>query len=248
MQRLRRFPDAVAAAQACGGYMLERLKNAVEARGQATLAISGGSSPRPMFAWLARSGFDWARVHVFWVDERAVPPDHSQSNFKLAFDAWLGPAGFPEQNVHRVQAELDPQDAATLYVAELRSFFHLGAGEMPRFDGIHMGLGPDAHTASLFPGEPLIGDTQRLAGAVWVDKMREWRITLLPGVLRAARSIAVLVCGSDKAQPLASVLEGPLDPGSYPGQIIARYPSGVARPEVSWFIDEAAAARLRAAV
>jgi 6-phosphogluconolactonase len=237
MSRLLRFPDAAEAAQACGRQTLEWLDGAIAEQGQATLAVSGGSSPRPMFEMFARTKFPWDQVHLFWVDERAVPPTDPQSNFKLADDVWLGPAQFPRSNVHRIEAELGAQAAAERYTAALRKFFKLASGEMPRFDAIHRGMGPDAHTASLFPAEPLIEDRSGLAAAVWVEKLKQWRITLLPGVLEAARHTAMLVTGADKAQPLAAVLSAPYDPMQHPAQIATRKPD----PAV-WFVDAAAAA------
>ena len=216
---VRRFPDAAAAAEECGRYILMRLEDALAAGARATLAISGGSSPNTMFAFLARQEFAWERVHVFWVDERCVPPDHEQSNFKWAHDLWLGPARVPERNVHRIAGEVPPEEAARRYVDEIRAFFGLAEGELPRFEVVHLGMGPDAHTASLFPGSPLIGDRAHIAAAVWAESMKQWRVTLLPGVLEAARHTAMLVAGADKAAALAEVLDGPHDPLKYPAQL-----------------------------
>jgi 6-phosphogluconolactonase len=236
MSRLERYPDGSEAAVACGNQILEWLRDAAAERGQAALAISGGSSPRTMFEMFARTGFRWDQVHLFWVDERGVPPADAQSNFKLAGDAWLEPARFPRAHVHRIEAELPAPTAAVRYSAALTTFFKLAPGEMPRFDAIHRGMGPDAHTASLFPGEPLIEDRSGLAAAVWVEKFKQWRITLLPGVLEAARHTAMLVTGADKSQALAAVLTGPYDPMRYPAQIATREPDAV-----RWFVDAAAA-------
>jgi 6-phosphogluconolactonase len=237
MSRLERYPDGSQAAAACGRQILEWLDQAIAERGQASLAISGGSSPRSMFEMFARTRFRWDQVHLFWVDERAVPPTDSQSNFKLADDAWLEPARFPGSNVHRIEAELPAPTAAARYSVALTEFFKLEAGQMPRFDAIHRGMGPDAHTASLFPGEPLIEDRSGLAAAVWVEKFKQWRVTLLPGVLEAARHTAMLVTGADKAQALSAVLSGPYDPMRYPAQIAMGKPDAV-----RWFVDAAAAA------
>ena len=203
---------------------------------RAAFAISGGSTPKLMFQEMARTRFDWGRVHLFWVDERGVPPTDAQSNYKLAKEAWLDPAHFPAANVHRVEAERDPKLAASLYAAEIRQFFHLVQGELPRFDVIHQGMGPDAHTASLFPGEPLLDDQEDLVAAVYVKKFEQWRITMLPGVLRAAKHTVMLVAGQDKAEPLRLVLHGPHDPKKYPAQIV----NGDNR-DVLWFLDRAAA-------
>jgi 6-phosphogluconolactonase len=214
------------------------MEAAIAERGAAALAISGGSSPKPMFQIFAGSAFPWERVHLFWVDERAVPPTDEQSNFKLAADTWLTPAKFPSANIHRIQAELAPDEAARLYREEIRAYFKLSNEEQPKFDVVHRGMGPDGHTASLFPGSPLIEDRTRIAAATWVEKMHQWRISLLPAALEAARHTVMLVTGADKAQMLRTVLEGPYDPQQTPAQIGSRI--GTAE----WFLDEAASAAL----
>jgi 6-phosphogluconolactonase len=232
MSDLRVFADAHQAAQACAAEILGRLGQA----DRSTLAISGGTSPKAMFEIFAASGFDWSRVQLFWVDERCVPPDNAQSNFKLANDSWLAPAKFPLANIHRVQGERDPEDAAEIYADELRLVFGDG---VPAFDVIHRGMGADAHTASLFPGEPLIADRTGLTAAVYVDKLKSHRVTLLPAVLLAAKHTVMLVAGADKAEPLHNVLHGPHDPMQFPCQLAERD----ARP-VAWFLDQAASAKL----
>jgi 6-phosphogluconolactonase len=226
-----RYPDAVAAAESCGTYILDLLQQAISARQRATLAVSGGSSPKPMFDLFARSGFPWQQVHVFWVDERCVPVTDPQSNFRMANECWLTPAHVPEGNIHRVLTELEPAEAARQYARHLQEFFDLELGVLPQFDVIHRGMGPDAHTASLFPGEPLISDHQGVAAAVWVEKMHQWRVTLLPGVLEAAWHTASLVTGLDKTPALEAVLHGPYDPMKWPAQIGAR------DANVRWFTD-----------
>jgi 6-phosphogluconolactonase len=231
---VRQFPDADAAATACAQQILDWLREALDSRGQASLAISGGSSPRKMFEIFARTRFEWERVHLFWVDERAVPPSDTQSNFKLAQDTWLKPGNFAASNIHRVLAELAPAEAAARYVEDIQRFFGLTPGELPRFDVVHRGMGPDAHTASLFPGEPLIEDRSGIAAAVWVEKFKQWRITLLPGVLMAAHQTALLVAGADKTAALRSVLNEPFDPLHYPAQLASRQGT-------IWFVDAAAA-------
>jgi 6-phosphogluconolactonase len=222
-------PDPQQAAEACARFILSML----EGKPKSTLAISGGSSPKIMFEIFAKTQFSWDRVHLFWVDERGVPPEDAQSNFKLANDHWLIPGRFPKANVHRIQAELAPELAAQRYVEEIRSVFGPG---LPNFDVIHQGMGPDGHTASLFPGQPLIQDRTGIAAAVWVEKFKQWRITLLPGVLLAARSTAMLVTGADKTEALDAVLHGPFDPQTYPSQIIAREGR-----DVHWFLEESLA-------
>ena len=229
------YPDAKAAAEACARSILARLETATAGAGSATLAVSGGSSPVSMFQALAREKFDWSRVHLFWVDERAVPPTDSQSNYKLVDDHFISVAHFPRRNVHRVEGEMRPDEAARRYSDETRSFFGLGPSDLPHFDVIHRGVGTDAHTASLFPGEPLIDEREGIAAAVWVEKMSQWRITLLPSVLRAARNTVVLAAGADKAQAVRDVFEEPYDPKRFPAQLGLH--DGRA---VTWFMDEAA--------
>jgi 6-phosphogluconolactonase len=233
MSDLRIFSDTREAAEHCAAQILQHLNDSP----QSALAISGGSSPRVMFEIFAKTPFDWNRVQLFWVDERCVPPTDAQSNFKLANDTWLAPAKFPAANIHRVQTERDPQDAAEIYAHELRLIF---GEDIPKFDVIHRGMGPDAHTASLFPGEPLIDDRTGLASAVFVEKLNSHRVTLLPAVLLAAKHTVMLVTGADKAQPLADVLYGPHDPKKFPCQLGERDGG-----DVAWFLDPAAAAQIR---
>lgn len=230
------YEDARAASAACAEKVLELLEAALAANSRATIAVSGGSTPKVMFAEMAKARFDWTHVHLFWVDERMVPPADSQSNYKLAKENFIDPARFPEANVHRIQGELSPPQAAKSYGDEIRRFFLLTEGAVPQFDIVHRGIGPDAHTASLFPGEPLIEDDRNLTAAVYVEKFHQWRVTLLPAVLEAARHTLMLAAGDDKAEPIESVVRGPYDPKKYPAQI-GTYNNGRA----VWFLDQAAA-------
>ena len=234
-----RYADPRQAAEATAKHILSLIEEAMASSAQATLAVSGGSSPRAMFEFFAKTRFPWERVELFWVDERAVAPTDPQSNYKLANDTWLDPGCFPRRNIHRIAAELPPGTAAVMYAEEIRAYFKLADGEMPRFDVIHRGMGPDCHTASLFPGEPLLDDREGLAAAVWVEKMNQWRITLLPGVLLAARNTVMLVTGGDKARPVHDALLGPYDVKRCPAQIGSRD----GQP-VTWFLDAAAAAEM----
>ena len=226
MSLIQRYPDARAAADACGAEILRLLTEALEQRPTATLAISGGKSPRMMFEYFARSGFDWSRVHVFWVDERCVPHDDPESNYKLAYDAWL--KDVPKANVHPVRTDLAPEAAASSYADEIRPY-------LP-FDVIHRGMGADAHTASLFPGDPLVHDLISLTG---VANRMVVRITLMPAVLESARHTVILATGADKAEPLSTILRCPHETMQYPAQIASLDPT-----KATWFIDQAAAARL----
>jgi 6-phosphogluconolactonase len=213
----------------------------LQSQPRASSAVSGGTTPKLMFAELAKANFDWSDVHLFWVDERSVPPADSQSNYKLAKENFIDPAHFPSANVHRIHGELPPKEAAKLYQEDIRTFFQLASavvakGTVPQFDIIHRGMGPDAHTASLFPGEPLIDDRRNLVAAVYVEKFHQWRVTLLPAVLESARHTLMLAAGDDKAEPLQAVLGQPYDPKRYPAQITTYNGEGV-----MWFLDKAAA-------
>jgi 6-phosphogluconolactonase len=233
------YPDAQAAAEACATHILSLLETALGGNAAATVAFSGGSTPRLMFEAMVRKRFDWSDVHIFFVDERCVPPDHADSNYGLAEKHLIRPAHVPHRNVHRIRGELAPAQAARHYEYELREVFALDEGELPHFDLVHLGIGPDAHTASLFPGEPLIDDRESRVAAVHVPKLNAWRITLLPGVLLAARHVAVLVAGEDKAAAVHRVFHDQHDPLHLPAQIIAHH----AR-RASWFLDAAAASQL----
>jgi 6-phosphogluconolactonase len=225
--------DAPAAAQACARHVIALLEDALSRRDVVTLAVSGGSTPKLLFDQLAAGALRWDRVHVFWVDERCVPPTDDASNYKLAYQRLIEPAHIPEANVHRIYGEMDPPQAAARYVADIRGFFRLHGAELPRFDVVHRGMGPDAHTASLFPGAPLIQDHTGIAAAVFAPQFNQWRVTLLPGVLEAARNTVLLVAGADKAEALRAVFHDPYDPKKHPAQIGAR--------EAVWFMDRAAA-------
>ena len=144
-----------------------------------------------------------------------MPPNHEQSNYRLAEECLIRPAKI--RNVHRIPAELTPKQAAKRYSTDIREHFQVNEGELPHFDVVHLGIGPDAHMASLFPGEPLIADRQGLAAAVYVEKIPQWRITLLPGVLLAARNMVILAAGGDKREPLEHILNGQYDPLLLPG-------------------------------
>lgn len=236
--QLRISKDAQKSADSCSTYILQSLEEALKTQPHATMAISGGSSPKLLFANLAKADFNWERVHFFWVDERCVPPTDKDSNFKLAHDNLLGPAKVPESSIHRIHGELPPAEAAKKYVSDIKTFFDLSDGQLPRFDVLHRGMGPDAHTASLFPGEPLIANKTDIAANVWVEKFRMHRVTLLRGVLEAAHETVLQVSGAEKADAVRSVLTGQEDLMLYPCQIASRDSDAV------WFLDEAAAAKL----
>jgi 6-phosphogluconolactonase len=224
--------SAQAAAGACARHMAMILEQALGGNDIAALAVSGGKSPIPMFGALAAAALDWSRVHLFLVDERCVPATHEQSNFRMVEEALAAPARIPHRNVHRVHTELAPGIAAERYADEIARIFRLEAGALPKFDLIHLGMGADAHIASLFPGDPLIEDRERIAGATYVEKAGQWRVTLLPGVLLAAHHTVVFSPGRDKVEVLRRVFEDEFAPSELPAQLPAHLGRGVA-----WFGD-----------
>jgi 6-phosphogluconolactonase len=231
--------DARGSADACAQFLLDLTNAAVAARGRASLAISGGSTPKLMFQTMSRMPFAWDRVHLFFVDERCVPPTDSASNYKLANDNLIAAAKIPDASVHRVLGEIAPAEGALRYAEDIRAFFGLTDGAMPQFDIVHRGMGPDAHTASLFPGDPLIDDRTGITAATFAKKFNQWRVTLLPGVLLAARNTVFLAPGEDKVEALHNVFHQKYDPQKYPSQL------GNEGDSVTWFLDEKAAAGLK---
>lgn len=206
------------------------------------MALSGGSTPRSLFALLAgepyRGAVDWSRLHVFWGDERCVPPDHTESNFFHAHRALLSQVSIPQQNIHRIPTELEPQLAALRYEQDLREFFGVeqGSPTTETFDLLLLGLGEDAHTASLFPGSNLLREQERWAAEVYVPSRASWRISLTPPLLNSARRTCFLITGAEKQWAVQHVLYGTYRPARYPAQIV-RPTSG----DLLWLMDEAAA-------
>ena len=212
-------------------------------RGRFTLVLAGGSTPRSLYNLLAtnaRSSLPWDKTFFFWGDERHVPPSDPESNYRMANEAMLSKIPVLPGNVFRIPAENpDAVAAAAAYEQTLRKFFGPGPGEWPHFDLILLGMGPDGHTASLFPETPGLQDRSRLVVANWVEKLKTSRITLTLPVLNAARCVAFLVSGSEKATVLREVVEG-IAPGE-------NYPAKLVRPtdgKLIWFVDRAAASEL----
>lgn len=217
--------------------------------GRFTVALSGGSTPRKMFSMLAADPFletvPWSSIYFFWGDERAVPPDHADSNYRMARETLFEKAPVPEENIFRIPAELpDPAKAAEQYSATLREFFLSDpeatladpAGYVPRFDLVFLGMGPDGHTASLFPGTDALYVNNRIVVANYVPKFNAHRITLTAAIINNARNITFVAAGADKAEALRGVIEGPYQPDIYPSQLI--------RPRngsLLWMVDETAA-------
>jgi len=222
--------------------VLDSAKRAVQSSGRCTIALSGGSTPKDLYALLAGEGrwraeFPWKHTHFFWGDERHVPPDHDESNYRMVKEAMLSKAPVPASNVHRIKSENpDAAAAAKGYERELRSFFELRRGHVPRFDIVLLGLGPEGHTASLFPGTKALCERKRLVVSNWVGKFYTDRITLTAPVFNQAHEVVFVVCGDDKALALEGVLEGRHEPDQLPAQLI--------RPKkgkLLWLLDGAAA-------
>jgi 6-phosphogluconolactonase len=218
---------------------------AVKSRGVARLAISGGSTPKAMLALLARpeerylGAIPWSQLQLFWVDERCVPPDHPESNFRMTKQAMLDAVPLPAENIHRMEGELDPEEGASRYEAEIRNTFKLEGAETPAFDLVLLGMGPDGHTASLFPHTDALNEMARICVANHVPQKDAWRVTLTWPVINQGRQVAFLIEGEGKAEVLKSVFQGAYDPETYPSQLI-RPASG----QLTLLVDEAAAARL----
>ena len=248
---LRIVADARAVAETAASALVTRALDAIAARGRFNVALSGGATPRLLFATLAArveagapgaTAVAWDQVHVFWGDERAVPPGHPDSNYGAARALLLARLPIPDGNVHRIQAEMEPSEAAAAYEETLRRHFGLQPGERPVFDLVFLGLGPDMHTASLFPGSPALDERERLVVAPWVETLGAFRITLTPIVLNHAREVMFMVAGQEKAGPLKRVLETEPDPMRRPAQVVQP-----ADGALVWLVDEAAAAELSAA-
>jgi 6-phosphogluconolactonase len=231
-------PDADALALAVAERFVAAARFALERRGRFNVALAGGSTPKAAYALLASrfpDALDWSAVRFFFGDERCVPPDDDQSNFKMARTAMLVPLEIPAQHVFRMQGEIDPAEAARTYADVLR----LELGPEPVFDLVMLGMGPDGHTASLFPGTDPLTDDDRLVRAPYVAKFATYRITLTPRVINAARAVEIATAGDEKAAALAAVLEGPHEPATYPIQIVAPRDGNL-----TWLVDRAAAAKL----
>jgi 6-phosphogluconolactonase len=216
-----------------------RAKEAIDERGRFAVALAGGSTPNATYEVLARdyaNELDWSRVHVFFGDERTVPPGHEDLNYRMAYETLL--SRVPVGSVHRMRGELPPDEAAAAYEEELRSFF--GQVDVPRFDLILCGLGEDGHTLSLFPETAALDVTYRWVVANPVLKLGTARLTLTIPVLNASRAVTFLVAGESKAEALKEVLEGDADPRAYPAKLV--------RPEsrdLTWMVDRAAARLLK---
>ncbi|HWG22439.1 MAG TPA: 6-phosphogluconolactonase [Terracidiphilus sp.] len=240
-------PDTESLARRAAQYFCEMVNEAVADQGIARVAISGGSTPKDAFHLLAdprqhwRARMPWNNLELYWVDERTVPPDDPDSNYRMTRETLLDHVPLPPAQIHRIEGELDPQVAAARYESELRNTFRLEGAETPRFDLVALGMGDDGHTASLFPHTQAIHEMGRLVTANHVPQKDTWRITLTWPVINHASSVFFLIAGAEKAQRVHEVFLGPRDPERLPSQLI--WPaSGI----LTLFLDKAAAALLPA--
>jgi len=223
--------------------LTELSREAIRSSGRFTLVLSGGATPKKLYERLAEAEFcgklDWDSIHIFWGDERCVPPDHPESNYGTAVRSLIDRVPLPPRNVHPIRGEMEPQQAATAYEKELRTFFfprYAEAPGVPGFDLVLLGMGEDGHTASLFPKSAALHEQK--CWALAVERPGSWRVTLTPRVINAARDVLFLVAGSEKAGCLKEVLQGSYRPDELPAQAIRPAPG-----RLRWMID-AEAARL----
>ncbi len=223
-------------AEAMADAFVAASRDAVAAREAFNVALAGGGTPREAYSLLAReprrSRVAWEAVHVYFGDERCVPPDDAQSNYRMAKETFLDAVDVPESHVHRIRGEIAPAQAALEYAQLLRD----ALGSAPRFDLVMLGMGADGHTASLFPGEDPFTDDDALVRAVYSQSARMWRVTLTPHAINSGREVIFGVSGREKAAALHAVREGPHDPTRYPAQAIAAHGG-----RVLWLVDSAAA-------
>ena len=238
--------NAEAISRSAAEMLVSLTLNKLKSKECVAVALSGGSTPKNMFAILAddaalRSRMPWGRVHFFWGDERHVAPDHTDSNYRMTNDAMLSKVPVPPENIHRIRAENpDAGKAAENYEQELREFFKLETKQLPPFDCVFLGMGPDGHTASLFPGTKALHERKRLVVSNWVANFQSFRITMTAPVLNNADLVIFLVSGAEKAEPLRVVLEEAKQTDRFPSQLIEP-----THGRLLWLVDQAAASQLR---
>jgi 6-phosphogluconolactonase len=247
MPKITVYPDNETLVSSTADYIADQAARAIAERGRFTLALSGGNTPKPVYALLAtreyRDRIDWSKVLIFFGDERCVPPTDPQSNYLMVRTALLDHVPLPPENVYRIRGEESPEKAAADYTEKLQDTFGgdpVAGAPSEGFDLILLGMGDNGHTASLFPGLAAVTETLRWVMALYVEVAGMWRITMTPVVINAARQAAFLVSGAGKADMLQRVLEGPYQPVVLPSQIIKP-----ASGELLWLLDEPAAAKLR---
>ena len=244
MTNLHVFPDNSGFVGGSADFIADVAARAIAERGRFTFALSGGGTPKPIYARLAtadyRNRIDWGKVHIFFGDERCVPPEDARSNYRMVREALLDHSRIPPENIHRIHGEDDPAREALRYEQDIAGLYH--SARFPAFDLILLGMGDNGHTASLFPGTAALRETVRWVVAQYVEVMTTWRVTFTAPLINAARHVAFLAEGTGKAQMLWNVLEGPYQPDVWPSQLIQP-----ASGELHWLVDAAAAAKVKAA-
>lgn len=235
------FDDTLSLSKMAATRFIDAAREAVQARGRFTVALTGGSSPLHMYQLLAQSpnreAVPWGQVHIFWGDERGVPLTDERSNAKMAFDNLLDAVPIPRDQIHTMWDSAKTPDAnARRYEALLREYFQ---PEEPSFDLVLLGLGDDGHVASMFPGTDVLQEQERWVEAYYLEEQEMYRITLTTPVLNAARKVLFLTFGEKKAKALQQVLEGPYNPEQYPAQLIKP-----GQGKLEWLVGKAAASRL----
>ena len=232
-------------AHAAAQHFADRVQQAVEKRGRARIAISGGSTPKASFALLAdpnqpyTNQIAWDKVELFWVDERTVGPDDPDSNYRMTKESLLSKVPLSPEHIHRMEGELDPEEAAARYESVIRREFRLEGAEVPRFDVVWLGMGDDGHTASLFPNTEGIHELGRIVYANHVPQKNTWRITLTAPVINEALEVVFLIGGDDKAASLERVFYGEYDPSKTPTQLVQPK-----NGSLLFLLDQRAAAKL----
>ncbi|MCL4309566.1 MAG: 6-phosphogluconolactonase [Actinomycetota bacterium] len=236
------YPDSEHFVDGSADFIAGLAARAVAERGRFAIALSGGSTPRPIYARLATGAYadriDWTRVHIFFGDERCVPPDDSRSNYRMAREALLDHVPLPSGNIHRIRGEDDPAQAALAYAQEVQRLFRTVSA--PAFDLICLGVGGNGHTASLFPGTAALRERVRWVVPQYVEVMTTWRVTFTTVLINAARHIAFFAAGTGKADVLWRVHEGPYQPDVLPSQLI-QPDNG----QLHWLVDAAAGAKVQ---
>ncbi len=238
-------PSSAAVARAAAQLFTDAAVNAVQHRGTARIAISGGNTPETVFELLANPAHPfvtqvpWDKLDLYWVDERCVPPDHAESNYWMTREAMLSKVPLAAERIHRMEGELDPHVAAARYESTIRNTFKLEGAETPTFDLVLLGMGDDGHTASLFPHTEALDNITDIVIANHVLQKETWRVTLTFPVINQGRQVAFLIEGAGKAQVLHDVFTGPYQPEVFPSQLI-RPASG----QLTLLLDAAAASKL----
>jgi len=239
MAKVKVYPDNIRLARVAAEFFVTTAQESIEKNGRFSVALSGGSTPENLYILLGTDTFaprvDWQHVHVFWGDERTVQPHSIDSNYRMVHDSLLKGVGVPDENIHRLEGELEPQEAADRYEATLKE--HFGDVEFPNFDLIFLGLGADGHTASLFPNTDALQITDRWVAPNYVEELRTWRLTLTYPTLNAAHNILMLVSGEAKAETAKDILEN--DQSTFPAKKIQPTDG-----QLVWLLDEEAASLL----